>query len=170
MVASDVSRLPRVPRNPLSLRRLLEAVRVFNTGGEVISAAGGPVTRIQFGPMWLMPPLVLVTSPEGIGDVLARNHALGERCIVHDEVRHLAGDSLFVLPNEQWIPRKRALQPVFTNHNVRRFGGHMSGAALEVVDDWRAAGLDTGLRWSTTGVPQASTPVSTSTSTWRAGA
>jgi len=145
MVASDVSRLPRVPRNPLSLRRLLEAVRVFNTGGEVISAAGGPVTRIQFGPMWLMPPLVLVTSPEGIGDVLARNHALGERCIVHDEVRHLAGDSLFVLPNEQWIPRKRALQPVFTNHNVRRFGGHMSGAALEVVDDWRAAGLDTGL-------------------------
>ena len=145
MVASDVSRLPRVPKNPLSLLKLLEAVRVFNTGGEVLSAAGGPVTRIEFGPKWLMPPLVLVTSPAGIGDVLARNHVLGERCIVHDEVRHLAGDSLFVLPNERWIPRKRALQPVFTNHNVRRFSGHMSGAALEVVDGWRAAGLDGGL-------------------------
>ena len=31
----------------------------------------------------------------------------------------MAGDSLFVLPNEQWRPRKRALQPVFTKQNVR---------------------------------------------------
>ncbi|MEU0496631.1 cytochrome P450 [Mycobacterium sp. NPDC006124] len=146
MAAPDVSRLPEVPRNPLSLRQLLEAMREFHTGGEVLSAAGGPVTRIQFGPRWLMPPLVVVTSPEGICDVLARNHDLGDRCIVHDEVRHLAGDSLFVLPNERWVPRKRALQPVFTNHNVRRFGGHMSRAAHELVDEWRAADLAHGLR------------------------
>ena len=70
--------------------------------------------------------------------MLGRNDAFAERCIVHDEVRHLAGDSLFVLPNEPWRPRKRALQPVFTNHNVRRFGGHMSRAAQAFVDDWRA--------------------------------
>jgi cytochrome P450 len=143
---SDVHALPLVPKNPLSYRQLLEVVREFNTGGEVLSAAGGPVTRIELGPRWLVPPLVLVTSPKGIGDVLARNHALGERCIVHDEVRHLAGDSLFVLPNERWVPRKRALQPVFTNHNVRRFGGHMSSAAQAAVDDWRGVGtLDGGL-------------------------
>jgi cytochrome P450 len=142
---SDVGALPLVPKNPLSLRQLLDAVRVFNTGGEVISAAGGPVTRIQLGPKWLVPALVLVTSPRGIGDLLARNHVLGERCIVHDEVRQLAGDSLWVLPNERWVPRKRALQPVFTNHNVRRFGGHMSRAAQVVVDGWRDAGSATGL-------------------------
>jgi cytochrome P450 len=141
----DVGALPLVPKNPLSLRQLLDAVRVFNTGGEVISAAGGPVTRIQLGPKWLVPALVLVTSPRGIGDLLARNHVLGERCIVHDEVRQLAGDSLWVLPNERWVPRKRALQPVFTNHNVRRFGGHMSHAAQVVVDDWRDAGSASGL-------------------------
>jgi cytochrome P450 len=145
VTTSEVSALPLVPKNPLSLRQLLKAVRVFNTGGEVLSAAGGPVTRIEFGPKWLVPPLVLITSPDGIGDVLARNHELGERCIVHDEVRHLAGDSLFVLPNERWVPRKRALQPVFTNHNVRRFGGHMSRAAQAVVDDWRDGGLGLGL-------------------------
>jgi cytochrome P450 len=102
------------------------------------------------GPRWLVPPLVLVTSPSGIGDVLARNHALGERCIVHDEVRQLAGDSLWVLPNERWVPRRRALQPVFTHRNVRGFGGHMSHAAQTVVDHWRAAvgaggGLDVDL-------------------------
>ena len=146
MVGSEVGGLPRVPRNPLSLKELLAALRRFDTGGEVLSAAGGPVTRIQFGPAWLMPPVVLVTSPEGICDVLARNHDLGERCIVHDEVRHLAGDSLFVLPNERWVPRKRALQPVFTRHEVRRFGGHMSRAAHHLVDHWRADGLDDGLQ------------------------
>ena len=146
MVGSEVGGLPRVPRNPLSLEELLAALRRFDTGGEVLSAAGGPVTRIQFGPAWLMPPVVLVTSPEGICDVLARNHDLGERCIVHDEVRHLAGDSLFVLPNERWVPRKRALQPVFTRHEVRRFGGHMSRAAHHLVDHWRADGLDDGLQ------------------------
>ena len=52
----------------------------------------------------------------------------------------MAGDSLFVLPNERWIPRKRALQPVFTHHNVRRFGGHMSLAAQTLVDGWREGG------------------------------
>ena len=146
VLTSDVGALPLVPKNPLSLRQLLEAMREFDTGGEVLSAAGGPVTRIQFAPKWMYPPLVLVTSPEGIGDVLARNHVFGERCIVHDEVRHLAGDSLWVLPNERWVPRKRALQPVFTQHNVRRFGGHMSRAAQAVVDDWRAGGgLTAGL-------------------------
>ena len=49
---------------------------------------------------------------------------------------NMAGDSLFVLPNEQWRPRKRALQPVFTKHNVRSFGGHMSRAAQHFVDRW----------------------------------
>ena len=86
-----------------------------------------------------------MTSPSGIGDLLARNHVFGERCIVHEEVRQLAGDSLWVLPNERWVPRRRALQPVFTSHNVRRFGGHMSRAAQAVVDGWRDAGLDAGL-------------------------
>jgi cytochrome P450 len=142
----DTEALPLVPKNPLSYLQLLKAVRVFHTGGEVLSAAGGPVTRIQLGPKWLLPPIVLVTSPEGIGDLLARNHVFGERCIVHDEVRHLAGDSLWVLPNERWVPRKRALQPVFTQHNVRTFGGHMSRAAQALVDDWRAGGgLTAGL-------------------------
>lgn len=141
---SPVDALALAPKNPLSYRRLLAAVRVFNTGGELLREAGGTVTRIQLGPTWLVPPLVLVTSPSGIGDVLARNHALGERCIVHDEVRWLAGDSLWVLPNQKWLPRKRALQPVFTHQNVRRFGGHMSRAAQTVVDGWRDDWRDGG--------------------------
>ncbi|MGV9798276.1 cytochrome P450 [Mycobacterium sp. NPDC003449] len=137
----DVGALPLAPRNPLSIRQLANAVRELDTGQELIRAAGGPVTRVQLGPKWLVPPLVAVFSPEGIRDVLGRNDTFAERCIVHDEVRHAAGDSLFVLPNEQWKPRKRAVQPVFTKHNVRAFGGHMSRAAQTAVDDWRSGGV-----------------------------
>ncbi len=106
----------------------------------MIRDAGGPVTRVQFGPEWVFPPIVAVMSPDAIRDVLAGNDAFSERCIIHEEVQRMAGDSLFVLPNEQWRPRKWALQPVFTKQNVRKFGGHMSRAAETFVDRWRDGG------------------------------
>ena len=95
---SDVSALPLAPKNPLSIRQLLRAVRNLDAGQEVLRDAGGAVTRIQFGPKWLAPPVVAVFSPGGIRDVLGRNDTYAERCVVHEEVQHLAGDSLFVLP------------------------------------------------------------------------
>jgi cytochrome P450 len=137
---TDVSALPLAPRNPLPIGQLVKAVRNLDGGQEVIRDAGGPITRVQFGPKWVFPPLVAVFSPDGIRDVLGRNDAFAERCIVHEEVQHMAGDSLFVLPNEQWLPRKRALQPVFTKQNVSCFGGHMSRAAQTFVDRWRDGG------------------------------
>jgi cytochrome P450 len=137
---SDVSALPLAPKNPLSIRQLLRAVRNLDAGQEVLRDAGGTVTRIQFGPKWLAPPVVAVFSPGGIRDVLGRNDASAERCLVHEEVQHLAGDSLFVLRNEPWLPRKRALQPVFTKPNVRNFGGHMSRAAQALCDSWPETG------------------------------
>jgi cytochrome P450 len=137
---ADVSTLPLVPKNPLPIWQLVKLVRRLDTGQEVIRDAGGPVTRIQFGPKSLMPPIVAVMSPNAMRDVLARGDASSERCVIHEEVQQMAGDSLFVLPNEQWRPRKRALQPVFTKHNVRNFGGHMSKAAQRFVDEWREGG------------------------------
>jgi cytochrome P450 len=136
----DVSALPLAPKNPLPLRRLVKLVRTLDTGQEVIRDAGGPITRIQFGPKWLYPPIVAVTCPDGIRDVLGRTDDVSERCIIHEEVRHMAGDSLFVLPTESWLPRKRALQPVFTKPNVRNFGGQMSRAAETFVVRWRDGG------------------------------
>jgi cytochrome P450 len=133
----DISALPLAPKNPLPIRQLVKAVRTLDTGQELIREAGGRITRVQLGPKWLLPPLVAVMSPNGIRDVLSRNDAYSERCVIHEEVRQLAGDSLFVLPNEQWRPRKRALQPVFTKQNVRSFGGQMSRAAQAFVDSWR---------------------------------
>lgn len=138
--AIDVSTLPLTPKNPLPLRKLVKLVRRLDTGQEVIRDAGGPITRIAFGPKWLFPPIVAVMSPNAMRDVLGRSDASSERCIIHEEVQNMAGDSLFVLPNLQWRPRKRALQPVFTKHNVRNFGGHMSRAAQQFVDRWPNGG------------------------------
>jgi cytochrome P450 len=136
----DVTALALAPKNPLPLRQLVKLVRTLDTGQEVIRDAGGAITRIQFGPKWLFPPIVAVMSPEGIRDVLGRNDAVSERCIIHEEVRHAAGDSLFVLRTELWRPRKRALQQVFTKHNVSNFGGYMSLAAQAFVERWRDGG------------------------------
>ena len=47
---TDVSALPLAPKNPLPLRQLVKLVRTLDTGQEVIRNAGGPVTRIKFGP------------------------------------------------------------------------------------------------------------------------
>ncbi len=137
---SRVGALPLVPKNPLPIGQLIKAVRNLDAGQEVVRDAGGPITRVQLGPKWAFPPLVAVFSPDGIRDVLGRNDAYSERCIVHEEVQHAAGDSLFVLPNELWRPRKRALQAVFTKQNVRYFGGHMSRAAEVAVESWGGGG------------------------------
>jgi cytochrome P450 len=133
---TNVGALPLVPKNPIPLRRLVKLVRTLDIGQEAIRDAGGPISRITFGPKWLVRPIVAVTSPDGIRDVLSRTDALSERCIIHDEVRNMAGDSLFVLPTLSWQPRKRALQPVFTKHSVRNFSGQMSRAAESFVVRW----------------------------------
>nr|WP_090276346.1 cytochrome P450 [Mycolicibacterium komanii]CRL69689.1 cytochrome P450 [Mycolicibacterium komanii] len=136
----DVKALPLVPKNPLPIWRLARLLRRLDTGQDVIRDAGGPITRIQIAPKWVYPPIVAVMSPNGMRDVLTRSDNSSERCIYHDEVRNMAGDSLFVLPNDLWRPRKRALQPVFTKQNVRNFGGYMSAAAQGFVDRWPEGG------------------------------
>jgi hypothetical protein len=55
---------------------------------------------------------------------------------VHHEMRHLLGSNLFDLTHDLWLPRRRALQPIFTKQHVREFGGHMAQAAHTVADSW----------------------------------
>ena len=136
----DVGALPLAPKNPLPIRQALSAARALHTGLPLLSAAGGPVTRFEPLPKFLAPALVLVTSPGGVRDVLGRVDGLTERCQIHQEVRNVAGDNLFVLPNKEWAPRRRVLQPVFTKQGVESFGRHMTEAAQTSADHWRALG------------------------------
>jgi cytochrome P450 len=139
MAPIDISALPLAPRNPLPYRQQLDAVRAFHTGMEVLRDAGGPVTRVSLGPKWLVPAVVAATSPRGAHDILSRSAMIVERTPIHRELHQLAGPNLFVLTHEPWLPRKRALQPVFTKQHVREFAGHMAQAAEVSAESWLGA-------------------------------
>ena len=137
---ADIAGLPTAPRNPLTLRQQIHAVKAFHTGQEVLRDAGGHMTRLKHGPTWLMPEAVVATSPQAARDILGGTGSAAERTPAHDEVRSLLGASLFTFKHDAWLPRRRALQPVFTKHNVRVFGGHMAQAA-DIVASWGDAAV-----------------------------
>lgn len=134
----DLADLPLAPKNPLPYRERLTAIREFHTGTNKLRDAGGPVTRVTLGPGWLIPPIVLATSPQGIRDIVSvRDGSVDKTSAVATELRRLLGGNLFVLPHAEWLPRRRTLQPVFTRQRVRQFGGHMAEAAEQVCAKWR---------------------------------
>ncbi len=132
----DVSALPDVPDNPMSWRQKMDALRNYHTGFETLRDAGGPVTRVAFGPAWLFPPLIVVTSPRGGRDMIGRTDAFVDKTRVHDEVRKHLGPNLFSLPHDEWLPRRRSVQHIFTKQHVQEFGGHMAQAARAICDSW----------------------------------
>jgi cytochrome P450 len=85
-----------------------------------------------------MPPLVFISSPQGARDLLAGAGALAERGAAPTvrELRRLMGSSLFASPHDEWLPRRRALQPIFTKQHVARFAGHLANAAELVASNW----------------------------------
>ncbi len=52
-------------------------------------------------------------------------------------MRRLMGGNLLVLTHDEWLPRRRTLQPMFTKQHVQRYEGHMAEARRRVVDGWR---------------------------------
>lgn len=138
-LASDgIKCLPLPPVNPMPFRQRLAAVREFSTGTERLRDAGGRVSFFTLGPRWLMPPMVLATSPEAIRDILStKDDSVDKTTPVFEQVRHIIGASLTDLPFEPWKSRRRTLQPVFTKQRVSEFGGHMEQAAQSVSEGWR---------------------------------
>ncbi|HYB35012.1 MAG TPA: cytochrome P450 [Mycobacterium sp.] len=136
--SADVATLPLAPRNPLPYRDQLRAVRSFIDGVQQLLDAGGPVTRISLGPKWLFPTVVLIASPQGARDVLGRTDEIADRggTTTMIQMYRLMGGNLLDLPHHQWLPRRRALQPMFTKQHVSRYAGHMAAAAQTVVDGW----------------------------------
>ncbi|MDH6198044.1 cytochrome P450 [Mycobacterium frederiksbergense] len=137
--APAISTLPLAPRNPLPYRQMLKALRSFIEGHQALRDAGGPVSRMVLGPRWLIPPALLITSPQGARDVLGRSDAVADRggALNMIELRRLMGGNLLNLPHERWLPRRRTVQPMFTKQNVPRYAGHMAAAAQSIADGWR---------------------------------
>jgi cytochrome P450 len=139
-VDGGVERLLSVPANPLSYWRRLRALRHLETGLPLLRAAGGPITRIVLAPHWVMPPIVLICSPEGAHDLLGRTDSRAERgeTSVSHELSALLGDNLLTMSHAEWLPRRRVIQPLFTTRNVPRFVGHVAALAEEFAERWLA--------------------------------
>lgn len=135
---TDVAGLPLAPKNPLPYRQRLRAVRSLIDGFQELLDAGGPVTRVVLGPKWLFPIAVLIASPQGARDVLGRSDEIADRggTTTMAQMSRLMGGNLLDLPHQQWLPRRRALQPMFTKRHVPRYAGHMAAAAQSVVEGW----------------------------------
>jgi cytochrome P450 len=135
--AVDVGSLPLAPKSPLPYGQRWRAARAYHTGCETLRDAGGPVTRSSLGPKWMLPPFVVTTSPKGARDVLSRSYPFVDRELpVFDEQRRLNGGSLFNFKHDAWLPRRRALQPVFTKQHVTQFAGHMAEGADKLARMW----------------------------------
>jgi cytochrome P450 len=139
----EVRALTLAPKNPLPYLQQLKAGRSFIDGIPALADAGGPVTRIAVLPKWLLPNVVVISSPQGARDLLGRTDEVADRGGARPmvEMRALMGGNLFNLPHQRWLPRRRALQPMFTKHQVPRYAGHMASAAEWVANGWRDGGL-----------------------------
>jgi cytochrome P450 len=137
-IPADIRSLPLAPKSPLSYWDRLRCARAFDTGPERMRDAGGSVTRVILGPKPLVPPAVFVTSPQGAHDVLGRTDAFADRgeMPISKDFRHLLGGNLLTLPHDEWLPRRRAMQPMFTKQHVPRYAGHMATAAEEICRSW----------------------------------
>ncbi|BBX44436.1 cytochrome P450 [Mycobacterium cookii] len=149
--STEHATLRLAPKNPLPYLDQLRAVKSLIDGLQELLDAGGPITRVVLAPKWLAPTMVLIASPQGARDVLGRADEIADRggSPMAIQLHRLMGGNLLVLPHEQWLPRRRTLQPMFTKLRVRRYAGHMAAAAETLVDRWPDGGtvdLDTECR------------------------
>ena len=136
---TEVRALRLAPKNPLPYRRQLRALRSFIEGFDELLDAGGPISRVVLAPKWLVPNVVIIATPQGARDLLGRTDEIADRGRVRTmvEMRALMGGNLLDLPHERWLPRRRALQPMFTKRHVPRYAGHMASAAQGIVNGWQ---------------------------------
>jgi hypothetical protein len=80
-----------------------------------------------------MPPVVLICSPQGAQDLLSRTDSRAERgeTSVSHELSAVIGDNLLTMSHAEWLPRRRAIQPLFATRNVPQFAGHAAALAEE---------------------------------------
>lgn len=127
------------PRTTLPYLRLLRDIRGLTHVFEEIRETTGAVTTVVLGPRRLVAPFVVVTSPEGAREVLSGQGDFDKEGRFFDEVRSLFGLNVFDAAAEQWRPRRRTLQPLFTRAHVASFATHMAAAAESLADRWCAA-------------------------------
>jgi cytochrome P450 len=113
--------LPELSRDPLGL--LTRCTRDY-----------GDFVRVRLG----LSRAVLIGHPDLVEEVLiARNHDfrknLGTR-----RLGSLIGQGLLLSEGDFWLRQRRLMQPAFHRQRVAAMAGAMTGAAVEMLQSWRA--------------------------------
>ncbi len=135
-VGAPLSTLP--PPAALNMPRLnqFRLLSDLNAASEVCRERA-PVVEMKFVPARIYPPAVFVTSPQGARDVLgAGPGVMDKRAPIFVEGRKWMGENMFNLPDDEWLPRRRTVQPLFTKQSVREFACHMTSAVSAVEHQW----------------------------------
>ncbi|MBM7459658.1 cytochrome P450 [Rhodococcus coprophilus] len=134
---AQAQNFPLAPAVPMPWISRIRALRELDTGPEKFRDAGGPVTLVHLGPPRWTPTIAIVTSPQGAHDVLGGSDGTFDKEMsVHVQARIWAGDNLFNLTYEPWMPRRRVLQPLFTKQHVALYADRMAEVAEAAATEW----------------------------------
>lgn len=116
-----VGSIPRFTRDPLGFITQLRRKH-------------GPVARFRMAGL----PYVLLSDPEGIEQVLVRQHTSFQK---HDYLRmslgDALGDGLLVAEGEDWMTQRQLAQPNFRPKRIRGYAPAMRDQTERIVEAWR---------------------------------
>ena len=172
METVEVAALPVALRNPLLYLQQVKMCGQF-TPAPKRCVTPGAGDAMSLAPAWIMPTMVVVTSPRGARDVMGRPDAFLDKTLpFHEELRRVMGSNLFDLAHDAWLPRRPALQPVFTKQHFAAFAAIWARPpnAFPRLARRRRSDLDIECRRSPCGVGPLSAGLQTSMSAptpWR---
>lgn len=144
VTSRDGSGLPLPPLVPGGVREHARVLKELVPSTLGLLQDGLPISYLKFGPerlgARLAPRVAIVLTPQGAHDVLAgADGAMDKGGETFESFRELS-PNVFNLGHEEWVPRKRALQPVFTKQRVSEYAAAMSSVVAEAGPQWAALG------------------------------
>lgn len=83
----------------------------------------------------------LINHPGHVQHVLKENHQNYDKAVhSYEMLRPVLGEGLVTSSGAHWLRQRRLIQPAFHREQIAAFGPLVTGAALEIVEQWRAAG------------------------------
>lgn len=95
----------------------------------------GPIARVRY--LWVYQ--YVLTHPDYLQQVLQTNNRnyIKEPTLVH--AVNLAGENLFSTDGDEWLKRRRLMQPAFHKQRLEAFGEMMTEVTQGKVGEWLAA-------------------------------
>ncbi len=101
------------------------------------AAAKGDLVRLILP---LLPPVFLVTHPDGVRHILQARADNYGRTLFHDRLKVVLGEGLLTADGEAWARQRKLLQPHFSAAAVRRFVPTIAGVVHNRCSSWAASG------------------------------